>query len=164
MLTPVILGSGAASLSITAATKVLEELSAVEVALALLNEMASGVPDPEALALALAMAAAAAMELEADAEDARLEATAAAFIDEEGAAVREAAATEEDEADWRAGTGSREVADGAGAPETSSTPIELALWAALSLVVELEEAVSAAKTVTVRVIVVVTAEEADVEF
>jgi hypothetical protein len=97
VLTPVNLGAGAASLSTTAATKVLEDPSAVDVALALFDKMASGVALPDALALALALpraAAAAAEDLEADAEAARLEATAAAFIDEEGAAVTEAAINE----------------------------------------------------------------------
>ena len=96
MLTPVNLGSGAASLSITAATKVLEDPLAVDVTLALVDEMASGVAVPDALALALALpraAAAAAEDLETAAEAARLEATAEAFTDEEGAAVTEAAAT-----------------------------------------------------------------------
>jgi len=109
VLTPVNFGSGAASLSITAATKVLEDPLAVDVALALADEMASGVAVPEALALALALVGAAevaAEDLNAAAEAARLEATAAAFIDEEGAAVTEAATTEaspeEGEADARA--------------------------------------------------------------
>jgi len=62
-------------------------------------------------------------------------------------------------------TKSAAIEDAIIAPKTSSTPIELALWfaaAALSLVVELEEALSAAKTV--RVMVVVIAKEVDVEF
>ena len=70
--------------------------------------MASGVTVPEAppVALALAKAAAdAAEDLDAAAEATRLEATAAAFIDEDGAAGTEAATNEapaeEAEADAR---------------------------------------------------------------
>ena len=173
MLTPVILGPGAASLSTTAATKVLDDPSAVDVELVPLDETASGV----ALTLALALAreaVTAAEDLKAAAEAARLEATAAAFIDEEGEAVTEAATTEASVegvgADARAGAEVEEDAIvAAGVPETSSTPIELILWlaagAALSLAVKLEESVSAAKTVIVRVMVVIVSEEATtVEF
>ena len=74
--------------------KVLEDPSAVDVALALLDEMASGVALPEALALALALAreaVTAAEDLKVAAEAVKLEATAAAFIDEEEAIVTEAA-------------------------------------------------------------------------
>ena len=177
MLTPVILGPGAVSLSTTAATKVLEDPSAVDVELVPLDETASGVALPEGLTLALALAreaVTAAEDLKAAAEAARLEATAAAFIDEEGEAVTEAATTEASVegvgADARAGAEVEEDAIvAAGVPETSSTPIELILWlaagAALSLAVKLEESVSAAKTVIVRVMVVIVSEEATtVEF